>query len=172
MPVNLKGIYIYVLSPSSLDLSHPSSLRIYGKARHPVPPLCLMEMSVVLLQPPRPHAPPPGAAAALAALAAAAAASSWAVPAADAVFGGYPFGIPFSNCERTMGNRAFLEGFFEKSCLCFIAVKKLLIPVQGQPWRPIGPKKYAHCRTWIIRGKGRGRGYTPFLTFPLTRSLP
>ena len=39
MPVNLKGIYIYVLSPSSLDLSHPSSLRIYGKTLHPVPPL-------------------------------------------------------------------------------------------------------------------------------------
>ncbi len=72
-----------------------------------------MEMSVVLRQPPPPHAPPPGAAAALAALAAAAAASSWAVPAADAVFGGYPFGIPFSNCERTLGNRAFPEGFLE-----------------------------------------------------------
>ena len=42
MPVNLKGIYIYVLSPSSLDLPRPSSLIIYGKTPtscNPVPPL-------------------------------------------------------------------------------------------------------------------------------------
>ncbi len=120
-----------------------------------------MEMSAVLLQPQRSAAPPPGAAAALAALAAAAAASSWAVPAADAVFGGYPFGIPFSNCERTLGNRAAPELFLGKNGFCIFAVKKLLIPVQGQPWRPIGPKKYAHCRTWIIRGKGGGEGDIP-----------